>query len=551
MIMLKPENDYPIPEETAKVAKAAFPNGNIYLTLRDTLGPIFADELFKDLYPTLGQPAESPGRLALITLLQYLEDLSDRQAAEAVRSRIDWKYLLGLSLEDPGFDFSVLSEFRQRLLEGKAEALLLEKLLERCEAMDLLKGKKKQRTDSTHVIAVVRALSLLELVGETMRRVLDEAAQVAPDWLRAHLKPEWVKRYARRFDGYGLPTSKAKREALAVAIGEDGFYLFQAIFAETGPQVLKTSPKVDILRRIWIQQFYWADGKVYWRTKEKWGQPPAGTMIGSPDDWEARYCVKRSTVWSGYKVHFTETCQEEYPRLITQVETTPATVHDVKVTTRIQDRLAAKGRLPEIQLVDEGYMEIDLLLDSQKRGIDLVGPVPTSKSWQDRVEGALDHTQFQIDWENRTVTCPNGKTSARCSDRKTWRGTPSLTFVFDKADCFPCPLRVHCSRAENVGRTLTLYPKEQYEAQLAARQRQHTEDFKKLYGERAGIESTMSQGVRRVGVRYARYIGLARTHLQETASAAAINLARLFNWLSGERPKPTRISPFMALVAPA
>ena len=372
--MLKPENEYPIPDETAKVAKAAFPNGNIYLTLRDNLGVIFEDALFKDLYPALGQPAESPGRLALVTIMQYLEDLTDRQAAEAVRSRIDWKYMLGLKLDDPGFDYSVLSEFRQRLLEGKAEALLLEKVLERCEALDLLKGKKKQRTDSTHVIASVRALSLLELVGETMRRVLDEAAQVAPDWLRAKMKPDWVKRYARRFDSYSLPTSKARREELAVAIGEDGFYLLQAIYSETSPQVLNTSPKVEILRRIWIQQFYWVDGKVHWRTKEKWGQPPAGKMIGSPDDLEARYCVKRSTEWTGYKVHFTETCQEEYPRLITQVETTPATVHDVKVTTRIQDRLAAKGRLPEIQLVDEGYMEIDLLLNSQNRGIDLVVP---------------------------------------------------------------------------------------------------------------------------------------------------------------------------------
>jgi transposase len=547
--MLKPNEDYQIPEETVKVAKAAFPNGNIYLTLRDTLGTLFEDKAFTDLYPVLGQPAESPGRLALITVMQYLEDLTDRQAADAVRSRIDWKYILGLKLDDPGFDFSVLSEFRQRLLEGKAEARLLGKLLERCETLGFLKGKKKQRTDSTHVIAAVRALSLLELVGETMRRVLDEAAQIAPDWLRMHLKPEWVQRYARRFDGYHLPTSKAKREVLAVKIGEDGFYLLQAIYYENGPQALKASAKIEILRRIWVQQFYWVDGKVYWRTKDQWGQPPAGKMIGSPDDLEAKYCVKRSTEWTGYKVHFTETCQAEYPRLITQVETTPSTVHDVKVTTRIQKDLAARGCLPEIQLVDEGYMEIDLLLDSQKRGIDLVGPVPTSKSWQDRVEGAFDHTQFQIDWEKRVVTCPNGKTSARCTERKTWRGTPSFAYVFAKEDCLSCPLREHCSRAKNVGRTLTLYPKEQYEAQLAARQRQQTEDFKKLYGERAGIESTMSQGVRKTGVRQARYIGLARTHLQETASAAAINLIRLFRWLIGERPKPTRVSPFLALAA--
>lgn len=545
--MLKPDFHPDIPEETIKVAKAAFPNGNMYLSLRDTLGAIFEDETFQDLYPTVGQPAESPGRLALITVMQYVEDMSDRQAAEAVRSRIDWKYMLGLSLEDPGFDFSVLSEFRGRLLQGKAETLLLEKVLERCEVLGLLKGKKKQRTDSTHVLAAVRALSLLELVGETMRRVLDEAARLAPEWLREHMKVEWSKRYERRFDGYRLPTSRAKREELAITIGEDGFYLLQAIHAEPCPQELKTSLKVEVFQRIWIQQYYWCEGKVYWRTKEKWGQPPAGKMIASPDDLEARYCVKRSTEWTGYKVHFTETCQEDSPRLITHVETTPATVHDSKVTTRIQDALVAKDRSPETHLVDEGYMEIDLLVDSQHKGIDLVGPVPSSKTWQDRIEGAFDHTRFHIDWKSREATCPHGKTSMRCSERKTWRGTPNFTFVFDKEDCLPCPVRKHCSRAKNMGRILTLYPQEQYEAQQQARRRQQTEAFRKLYAQRAGIESTISQAARRTGVRSARYIGLARIHLQHTASAAAINFARLFEWLCGERPKDTWVSPFMTL----
>jgi len=161
--MLKPNRQAEIPEETIKVAKAAFPMGNMYLSLRDTLGLIYEDEAFQDLYPRLGQPAESPGRLALITVMQYVEDLSDRQAAEAVRSRIDWKYMLGLKLEDPGFDFSVLSEFRQRLLQGGVESLLLETLVARCAELGFLKEQKKQRTDSTHVLAAVRALSLLEL----------------------------------------------------------------------------------------------------------------------------------------------------------------------------------------------------------------------------------------------------------------------------------------------------------------------------------------------------------------------------------------------------
>lgn len=150
--MLKPKSNMEIPEETRAVAKEAFPKGNVYLTLRDELGTIFKDEIFSDLYPNLGQPAESPARLAMVTLMQFMENLPDRQAAEAVRSRIDWKYMLGLKLSDPGFDYSVLSEFRQRLVEGEHEKLLLERLLKRCDELGLLKGKAKQRTDSTHVL---------------------------------------------------------------------------------------------------------------------------------------------------------------------------------------------------------------------------------------------------------------------------------------------------------------------------------------------------------------------------------------------------------------
>lgn len=137
--------------------------------------------------------------------MQYVDNLTDRQAAQAVRERISWKYALGLELTDPGFHYSVLSEFRQRLVAGSAERRLLDKLLERCAARGLLKGKKKQRTDSTHVLAAIRTLTLLELVGETMRRTLDDIAQVAPEWLQKQMQPEWIKRYGRRFDSYRLP----------------------------------------------------------------------------------------------------------------------------------------------------------------------------------------------------------------------------------------------------------------------------------------------------------------------------------------------------------
>lgn len=547
--MLKPQSIPEIPEETKTVAKKAFPKGNTYITLRDELGVIFEDEIFKDLYPSLGQPAESPARLAMVTVMQYMENLPDRQAAEAVRSRIDWKYMLGLELSDPGFDYSVLSEFRARLLEGGQEKLLFERLLVRCDELGLLKGKTKQRTDSTHVLAAVRALTLLELVGETMRCTLNELALLAPEWLKEHIKPEWVKRYGRRFDGYRLPKSKQKREELAVTIGEDGFFLLQAAYAPDAPTVLSESRMLEVMRRIWVQQYYWDGDDTHWRTKKNYGQPPAHQMISSPHDLDIHYRVKRTTEWTGYKVHLTETCAEGNPRLITQVETTTSSVHDVKMTEKIQDDLAARNLKPETQIVDQGYVEIELLMSSMEKGIDLVGPVPSGKNWQSKVEGAFDHTQFEIDWEQKQAKCPGGKTSNPFSERKTRRDTPNFTITFRKSDCLPCNFRSKCTRAKNTGRTLTIYPKEIFEAQLAARQRQETEAFKQLYDKRAGIEGTISQGVRKMGLRRSRYIGLPLTRLQHLATAAAINLFRVFDWLSGVRPSETPVSAFMALAS--
>lgn len=174
--MLTPNYDHEIPEMTVEVAKAAFPKGNAVMKIRDEPGPLFADDEIAAQYPALGQPAESSARLALVTILQFMENLTDREAADAGRSRIDWKYLLGLELTDPGFHYSVLSEFRQRSLEQEAENLLLDQILEQCEVTGLLKGQSKQRTDSTRVLAKIRSLNRVELAGETLRRVLDDVA---------------------------------------------------------------------------------------------------------------------------------------------------------------------------------------------------------------------------------------------------------------------------------------------------------------------------------------------------------------------------------------
>ncbi len=240
----------PVPKETIQVARAAFPKGNLYLTLRDKLGSIFHDEDFADLFPTDGQPALPPWRLAMVTILQFRENLPDRQAAEAVRGRIDWKYLLGLKLTDAGFDFSVLSEFRGRLLEGGQESILLEKLLEHCRGLGLLQERGKQRTDATRVLAAIRVMSRLELVAETVRAALNELATLAPDWLCGVAPVEWYQRYSRRIEDDRLPDSKEKRAAYAQTVGEDGFVLLDLLQGPEVPPQLGQLPSIAALRQV-------------------------------------------------------------------------------------------------------------------------------------------------------------------------------------------------------------------------------------------------------------------------------------------------------------
>jgi transposase len=239
----------PIPAETARVVHAAFPKGTLCLQIRDTLGPLYADAQFAPLFSLTGQPAASPARLALVLILPFAESLSDRQAAETVRGRIDWKYALASELTDPGFDASVRSEFRTRLVHGGAEHLLLEPLLRQLETHDLLQARGTQRTDSTHILAAIRTLNRLELVGEAMRYALNRLAVAAPAWLQVHLHPAWGDRYSHRVEHYRLPKTEAERQQLAATIGTDGFILVHAAYAPEAPP--KPRQHILALPRFW------------------------------------------------------------------------------------------------------------------------------------------------------------------------------------------------------------------------------------------------------------------------------------------------------------
>ena len=542
---LRPEVIGPVPEETARVARAAFPKGNVYLRMRDVLGVVYDEVNFASLYATRGRPAEVPWRLALITVMQFAEGLSDRQAADAVRARIDWKYALGLELTDCGFDFSVLSEFRARLVAGSAEHGLLDALLTACTARGYLKARGRQRTDSTYVIGALRTLNRLERVAETVRTALNAVATAAPDWLREHVPPDWFERYGRRIEDYRLPKGKDARQAHAVQVGADGMQLLADLWAPSAPSDLRRLAAVETLRRIWIQQYLMVEGQI--RLREPKDMPGSTDEIESPYEPDARYGAKRERNWVGYKVHLTEACDDDAPHLLTHVETTAAPAADVEQLAAIHRGLARAGWLPAQHLVDGGYVRArNLIASRDDHQIDLVGPIYEDRQWQARAQTGFDVAHFAVDWEGQTVTCPQGRTSVRWCETRTARG-PMVHVDFAPADCTPCAARPHCTRAATQLRSLTLQPRAEHEAIQAARRRQQTPEFAAQYTPRAGVEGTLSQGVRAFGLRRARYRGLAKTHLQHVATAAAINIDRLAGWLAGVAPARTRRSHFAAL----
>jgi transposase len=557
---LHPHVIEPVPDETARVAHAAFPKGHPYLTFRDVLGTIFQDEDFTALFPAWGQPGLPPWRLALVTIMQVRENLADRQAAEAVRARIDWQYLLSLELTDPGFDFSVLSEFRDRLLAGSAAALLLDKLLERCRALHLLTARGQQRTDSTHVLAAIRVLNRLELVAETLRAALNAVAPVAPAWLQALSPLAWYERYSRRIEESRLPKGQAEREAYAHTIGEDGFLLLDALETAEAPEGLRELPSIDVRRRTWQRHYdrtideamatgEGAQRRVRFKTNRE--LPPATEGIESPYDADARYRHKRDTSWTGYMVHVSETCESTAPHLLTHVHTTAATVHEAQCTTPIQQALIEKELPPREHFVDAAYVSAELLVHSRdEQGITLRGPTRPRQGWQMQVAGAYTIEPCTVDWERQQVCCPQGKWAASWHERVEPDGRPYIVAAFRRQDCQACLARPLCTQAQQQGRQLRLPPQDQYEALTAARAWYASEEGIERYQQRAGVEGTLSQGVRAFGLRRTRYRGLPKTHVQPIATAAAVNIDRIVAWLDARPRAQTRTSRFAAL-APA
>jgi len=569
MVSVQPQS-WPEPAPEIAVAIRAMYSGKrevpLPVQIRDRLGELFSDAQFAAGFGRRGKPGWSPGRLALVTVLQKAENLTDRQAADQVRASLAWKYALGLELADPGFDHTVLSEFRSRVVAHGLEEKVLDLLLARLLDQGLLAAGGKQRTDSTHVIAAVRDLNRLELAGESVRACLEALSAAAPHWVAQVIDlPGWSRRYAQRIDTWRLPTTQAKQDQLALDYGRDGYALLGAVYAPVSPSWLRELPAVQALRVVLLQNYtrtVSGTGREVVKRREKDteggdGLPPGHLRLASPYDTDTRWSAKREMFWNGFKLHISETCQAPgqdeadptagrrrppRPNLITNVATTASTLPDSKALEGIHQSQQRRGLLPDEHYLDSGYPSAELITGSLARhGVALITPVLLDTSRQAKAKQGFAAHDFTIDWQAQQAICPAGKTSA------TWNpvvqeGVPKTVVTFAALDCIPCPFKQQCTTAKSNRRQLSLHPREMTEALRAARAQQQTKDWNTDYALRAGVEGTIRQATAVTGIRRARYRGLAKTHLEHAYSAVALNLIRLDAWWNGHPLDRTRTS---------
>ncbi|MFE5806223.1 IS1182 family transposase [Streptomyces sp. NPDC056491] len=517
--------------------------------VRDRLDGLWHDEDFADWYPRDGRPGLSPAQLATVCVLQFLLGLSDRQAAETVRCRIDFKYAVAMELDDPGFHHSVLADFRDRLAEADRADRLLDLALARSKEAGLVHERTTQRTDSTHVLAAVRDLTRLELITEAVRAALEEVAGTSPHLLDDLADEGWGLRHGRPVR---LGKNPTKPKTRILATGNDALRLLEHLYRHGADRT--SGPRIQALRQIMVQN-YDRDtaGHLRWRTAEKEGGPglaPSSRAVVSPYDASARYARHGHIIsWKGFAAHLTETCAPDGRNVITDVATTAATTHDSQVLPGIHTRLARRGLLPAEHLVDAGYTSLPHLEQAARdHQVTVTGPLPANPTRQHRQAKGFARDDFHIDYDRREVTCPQGQVSAG------WHGpyptssptaAPLIVARFAKSQCRPCPARTECTTTADNARTVGFPPRELRDLQLRVRTEQQSPEWKTRYAVRSGVEGTVNEFAHGHGMRRCRYRGQGKAHIQHVLTAIAVNIERLSGLPpTEESPVPRRPTAF-------
>lgn len=503
-----------MPADTAAVAGRVLAADDPYRALGDHLPELLTDAMFADLYRPTGRAAISPALLALVTLFQFWEDVPDREAARLVAVRLDWKYALRLPLDAPGFDFTGLHYFRQRLIAHDRERLVFDALLGRVRALGFLKRRGKQRTDSLAVLGAVRGLSELETVTETLRLALLALDRADPAWAAGAAGDAWRERYVQTRPDYRL--TAGERQAALLAAGEDAAGLLAQL--ADAPGALGELPAVETLRQVVAQRYERAGGAVRVRA----AGVDATERIVTPHDPGVRAGQKRGRRWRGDKVHVTETAgpaDPAAPNFLTDVTTADAASGDGEALPAIREQLARRDLLPDEQVVDSGYVSGKQLAESQAAGVELVGPPLLDTS-----PAEFKLADFAIDRAAKTAVCPAGEASVKWSPRTDRDGSQAVNIQFAAADCAACPVRAKCTTSQS-GRSLHLT--EHYDLLQARRAEAVTVAFRARMRARPAIEAALSELVRCHGLRRHRYRGDAKRRCEHLLKGAACNLKRL------------------------
>ena len=471
-----------------------------------------------------GRPAIEPVVMAGVTLLQFMEKVSDRRAVELVRMHLGWKFAMDLEVTYEGFHATSLVSFRERLLEGQAERVVLDAVLDRLRQAGLVRKRSKQRLDSTHVLGWVSAMSRLEVVRETLRLALGAMDRVgaAPDWA------DWgvVK---ERYRGAPSDWRHVSREELRRRFEQAGVDAARLIAWEgPGSDAWRETEAAGVLQRVFVEQYEAVDGVVKGRSKESSG------TVQNPHDPDAQWATKNAKDkrgWVGYKAQVVETVPETAgpkpageptDQFVTEVTTTEAIASDLDGMERALTAQESHGQeRPSELFVDAAYVSDDTLAESAERGTELVGPArpcPTHK-------GGLSVERFDVDVSNRRAVCPAGKTSTQCSFiHDSHQGNAYYRFEWGAA-CDACALRGSCTTSKSGRRSVCVG--EHHDRLQARRREMKTEAFRKRMHQRNAIEGTISE-LTRLGLRRTRYRGLAKTTLANDVLAAACNVRR---WL--------------------
>jgi transposase len=536
-----------IPDETRSVAeKVCVGSTAWYLKLSRELRRLYSQINFEPLYPDAGQWGIHPFRVFALLMLQVLEGLSDRAAADQIRTNIGWKYILGLTLDHEGWDASVFAKARDRLMETDAQTLVLDEQLKVLREKGLLKTKK-QRIDATPIDAYVKVLNRTELVLEAVRNAIEALSEQDPEWLMSIARSDWRSRYYfdRPFN-YRLPKSDKAKVDLAQQAGDDGFHILDCIGKAPEPKrsELASLEEITVMRRVLEDQFHPPDDRNGPKLRDPKELKPSGERIVSPYETEARTASKGEKTWTGYKFHSTETCVKDSPNFITDARIEPATKNDSLTLPDVVDRLSAKELLPEKLYADGGYVNVPFFTRARlELGLDIVSRLVNGHSWQSK-ENGLDQTQFRIDFSKQEAVCPANVSSSLWKAKKDGH----IEVFFPREACSTCALKTQCTRTEQ--RILRIQSEPVFRQQQFMRQRQRTAEFRQEYAVRAGAEGTQSEFVRVAG-RQSSVRGQTKTNFKYVCAAVAVNFARLFRWELRRKPRLTPTGKFLALAVVA